>query len=268
MDHKLALTTAVTLIHREFQTGVEGTASVELIRELLDLIKVSDVNLGQGSDNNSIANIKSTLADLCRQSEIAAYEPSDLLTRLRMNVADDDKWYNALERSINSKLDELAVLKSINVLRGKVRAFINQEKVAKILREGSSAWNFRYSSIESPEKYIQDVISQLEGISSASGEKDAAVMDEVDFDKPETLDAVTKQVVAINDGTSLWKTGHQAMNEMWQGGFRAGETIACGALAHNDKTGTTLTLFRQFARYNKPIVRKPGKKRDAVAGPG
>lgn len=260
MDNKLALTTALTLAHRESTSKDDGGVSVELIRELLNLVKVSDVNLGGTSDIGSVASIKATLSDICRQAEVAVYDASDLLTRVRLNIVDDDKWYSAIEKSINAKLDEVAVSRSIIVLRAKVAAFINQEKVAKILRERSSEWNFRHSGIEDPTRFIQDVISDLESSLSHNGMKDSAVQDEVDFDVIETVDAVTEKVAAIADGSLIWKTGWQDFNDMFQGGLREGETIVCGALPHNDKTGTTLSIFKQLAQYNEPRIRKPGKK--------
>lgn len=259
MDYKLALTTAVTLAHRESITA-DGDLSVELIRQLLELVKVSEVNIGAGSENTSIANVKTTLADICRQAEIATYDGNDLLTRLRVNIVDDDGWYSAIEKSINAKLDEVAIMKSINVLRGKVRSFINQEKISKLLRESTSEWNFRYANIENPQKFIQNLQAQLESVATESSVRDTAIVSEIDFDKIETVEKVTQQVHAINSGMAIWKTGWQDFNDMFQGGLREGEMIVCGALPHNDKTGTTLTLFKQMCIFNEPRQRKPGKK--------
>jgi hypothetical protein len=259
MDYKLALTTAVTLAHRE-SISADGELSVELIRQLLELVKVSEVNIGAGSENTSVANVKTTLADICRQAEIATYDSNDLLSRLRVNIVDDESWYSAIEKSIHAKLDQIAIMKSINVLRGKLRSFINQEKVSKLLRESTSEWNFRYASIEDPQKFLQDLHSKLESVMSQSSIKDTAVISEIDFDKIETVQKVTQQIHAINSGTSIWKTGWQDFNDMFQGGLREGEMIVCGALPHNDKTGTTLTLFKQLCLFNEPRQRKPGKK--------
>ena len=260
MDNKLALTTAITLAHREAAVGDEDGVSVDLIRDLLNLVKVSDVNIGTGTDGNSVANVKATIIDICRQAEVAVYTPDDLLTRIRLNISDDEKWYTAIERSINSKLDELAIAKSIFVLRNKVKAFINQEKIANILREKTSTWNFRHESIPDTTKFIQDICAELEETVSMAGTRDTAIQDEVDFDKIETVKAVAEKVAAIENGTLIWKTGWQDFNDMFQGGLREGETHACGALPHNDKTGTTLSIFKQLAVYNEPRIRKTGKK--------
>lgn len=260
MDNKLALTTAMTLAYRESTTGEEGGVSVEIIRELLDLIKVSEVNVGGSNENNAVANVKATIADMCRQAELSVYEASDLLTRVRINVGDDDKWYTAIEKSINAKLDELAINKSINVLRGKIKAFINQEKVSRILRERAAEWSFKHSNIEDPNKFLQDTVAQLESVMSMAGTRDTAIQDEVNFDAIETLEAVAEKVEKIDEGSMIWKTGWQDFNDMFQGGLREGECIVCGALPHNDKTGTTLTIFKQLSMYNEPRIRKPGKK--------
>lgn len=260
MDNKLALTTAITLAHRENLMGDAGGISVDLIRELLELVKVSEVNVGTSADGNSVANVKATMADICRAAEASFYSAEDLLTRIRINITDDDKWFNAIEKSINAKLDEVGINKSITVLRGKVKSFINQEKVSRILTARTAEWNFRYSNIDDPLKFIQDSIGDLEGLMSHSGTRDNAIQDEVNFDNIESVVAVSQKVVEINNGTAIWKTGWQDFNDMFQGGLREGETIVCGALPHNDKTGTTLSLFKQMCIYNEPRIRKPGKK--------
>lgn len=260
MDNKLALTTAITLAHREAATSEDGSISVDLIRELLNLVKVSEVNIGASSDGSSISNVKATLSDICRQAESAAYSSEDLLTRIRVNITDDDKWYNAIEKSINSKLDNLAILKSILVLQGKLKSFVNQEKVARILRDRTSSWNFRYDTIDDPNKFIQEICTDLEGVMNHAGTKDISITNEIDFDNISSVESVTNTIKLIDDGSLLWKTGHQDFNDMFQGGLREGELIVCGALPHKDKTGTTLTLFRQLLKFNTPRHRKEGKK--------
>lgn len=260
MDNKLALTTAVTLVYRESMTGEDGGVSVELVRSLLDLVKVSDANIGTDPESNSVKNLKVTLSDMLNQSDISVYEASDLLTRIRINLKDDDKWYSAIEKSINAKLDEMAIHKSINVLRGKIKAMINREKVSKILREKAAQWSFKYTEIENPDKFIQELCSDLESTVSMAGNKDTAIHDEMNFDAFDTVLDVAKKVEAIEDGSLIWVTGWQDLNDMFQGGFREGECIVVGALPHQDKTGTTLSIFKQLAKYNEPRHRKPNKK--------
>lgn len=201
MDNKLALTTAVTLVYRESMTGEDGGVSVELVRSLLDLVKVSDANIGTDPESNSVKNLKVTLSDMLNQSDISVYEASDLLTRIRINLKDDDKWYSAIEKSINAKLDEMAIHKSINVLRGKIKAMINREKVSKILREKAAQWSFKYTEIENPDKFIQELCSDLESTVSMAGNKDTAIHDEMNFDAFDTVLDVAKKVEAIEDGS-------------------------------------------------------------------
>lgn len=260
MDNKLALTTVVTLAYRESLLPEEDSVSVELIRELLDLVKVSDVNLGSGSDTDSISGIKNTAIDMCKMDEFTKYDKNDLLVRLRVNVGNDDKWYHALEKSINAQLEGVALLKSIATLRKKVKKFITQEKIGKLLRETSNEWIFKQDKIENQEVFLSTFQEKLEKLTDTTSEKDAAIMDEVDFRSPESLEAITTKIHEINTGVRIWKTGHQGLNDMFQGGFREGETIVVGALPHMDKTGTTLSIFKQLAIYNEPRVRKEGKR--------
>lgn len=260
MDHKVALTTAITLAYRESVSEDPNGVSTDIIYELLPLIKVSEANLGQMSNSSPISNVKSTLSDMCKQAESSTYDSADLLTRLKINTQEDEKWYQAIEKSINSKLDHLGISRSIVTLRAKLRAMINQEKVAKLLREKSSEWSFRYDGIADPGKYLQEFSSELESIITHSSIRDNAINDSLDFSDLESVKNIAKKVEAIESGTVIWKTGWQDLNDMLQEGFREGECWALGALPHMDKTGTSLTIFKQLALYNKPRHRKPGKK--------
>lgn len=260
MDNKLALTTVVTLAYRESLLPEEDSVSVELIRELLDLIKVSDVNIGAGTEVDTITGVKNTVLDMCKMDEFTKYEKNDLLVRLRVNTNNDEKWYHALEKSLNANLEGLALLKSVATLRKKVKKFITQEKIGRLLRETSNEWIFKQDKIESQEVFLSSFQEKLEKLTDTTTEKDSAVMDEIDFRSPETIEAVTTKIHEINTGVRIWKTGHQGLNDMFQGGFREGETVVVGALPHMDKTGTTLSLFKQLAIYNEPRVRKEGKR--------
>lgn len=260
MDNKLALTTVVTLAYRESTLTEEDSVSVELIRELLALVKVSEVNIGTGSDTDVVSAVKNTVLDMCKTDELTRYNKNDLLTRLKVNTGHDEKWYSALEKGINAALDGMGLLKSVNTLRKKVKKFITQEKIGRLLRETSNEWIFKQDKIESQEVFLASFQEKLEKLTDTTSEKDAAVMDEIDFRSPETVEAITNKIHEINTGVRIWKSGHQGLNDMFQGGFREGETVVVGALPHMDKTGTTLSLFKQLAIYNEPRVRKEGKR--------
>lgn len=259
MDNKLALTTSITLAYREGLSEQEDNISTELIKELLDLVKVSEVNMGNGGESEATMSVKQTALDMIKAGD-HKYDKQDLLARLRINIGDDEKWFNGIERSLNATLDEKKMAKSINSLRAKSQAMINQEKIGLILRGASGDWNFKYESIPDPVQFIQEFLGKLEPLSTGGDIKDNAVTEEMDFSKAETVEAVVQKVHEINSGARIWLTGHQGINDMTQGGFRGGETWAIGALPHNDKTGTSLTLFRQFATYNVPFVRYANKR--------
>ncbi|EKD22643.1 MAG: hypothetical protein ACD_84C00026G0003 [uncultured bacterium] len=64
----------------------------------------------------------------------------------------------------------------------------------------------------------------------------------------------------MTEGSGILQTGYQGINRMLDGGIRRGEQMVIGALQHNYKTGFSLSLFKQFALYNKPQLTDPTKK--------
>lgn len=259
MDNKLALTTAVTLAYRETLSEDSGGISSDLIKELMNLIKVSDLNLGNGLEVDTIGAVKSTVVDMLRATEGSQYEKTDLLTRLRINVGDDDKWYESFKKSIDTQLDTKSLNRSITVLRNKVKTLINKETIGKLAREFSSEWNFRHDKITDAKAFVNDFLGKMEPLATTGGAKDTAKIEEMCFKRKETVLDIATRAAQIADGTRMWKTGWQGLNEMTQGGFREGETWVIGALPHKDKTGTSLSIFRQLAQYNAPLIRKEGR---------
>jgi hypothetical protein len=102
---------------------------------------------------------------------------------------------------------------------------------------------------------------KLEPYTTNMLEKDPAVVNEVDFSKPEEVREVFQSVKENEEGNTILQLGLQGKNRMLDGGYRRGEAvIGPAALPHNFKTGGNLTDFRHIAVYNTPVLRDPTKK--------
>ena len=69
------------------------------------------------------------------------------------------------------------------------------------------------------------------------------------------IDAVAEQFELIrkeNDGSRTIKMPWQAMNRMTRGGLRLGQLTTVGGLAHNNKTGVSLSMFISGCIFNNP----------------
>ena len=82
------------------------------------------------------------------------------------------------------------------------------------------------------------------------------MVNEVDFENPDTVHSVFEEIKNLNNNTGVYKLGWQGLNIMFQGGIRRGECIGVEALQHKYKTGTTLSIFSQIATLNTPIQTK------------
>jgi hypothetical protein len=122
--------------------------------------------------------------------------------------------------------------------------------------------DFRYKrdAIKDINGYIAELISQLEPLQLNSSSKDPAVLGEVDLGSDESLREIFSAIKQNNEGTRVYKTGWQDLNEMLQGGLRPAEFVLTPALQHKYKTGFNLSLFAQIARLNEPHNIDPTKK--------
>jgi hypothetical protein len=91
-------------------------------------------------------------------------------------------------------------------------------------------------------------------------QKDPAIIASVDIGDEAGMSEVCNQIQEADNQTSILKTGYQGLNRMWQGGLRRGTATILGALQHNYKTGFSLTIFKQVAIYNDPVMDNPTKK--------
>ncbi len=74
------------------------------------------------------------------------------------------------------------------------------------------------------------------------------------------MNTLFREVKNLRKDELVLKTGWHALNRMLQGGFRRGEMTVISALQHMNKTGFSLSIFKQIALYNKPYMLDMTKK--------
>jgi hypothetical protein len=264
MNIQLLLVSAISLLYRESQQVGHTNNSAEDVLKVVDEAKAPDVSLGRDIKDRTtevLLGLKETAYYMACQPYDHQYEPNELLQRLKMNCGDDDITYEALQGGIMPELSESALKRTCINLRNQIRNYFRSKDVERIITEAFSKIKFNKSKINSMPTYVMETMEKLAPYTSNHMEKDPAVVDEVDFDKPEEVANVFQAVKEGEEGSTILRLGLQGMNRMLDGGYRRGEAvISPAALAHNFKTGGNLTEFRQIAVYNTPVLRDPTKK--------
>jgi len=254
MTNKLLLITCITLLYRQSQLN-NGDRSDKLVREVLERIKMPEINLGVDSERDILQGLKDTAIMMCNDPPTHRYELTEMLQVLRMNLREDNISYEAVRDGIEHDMDERTLQKTCINLNRKLNNHFAFEKSQEILQKFARTAKFEPEKIDNWAKYLQQLQGELDPYTiDSANTKHPALVAEIDLDNIDEMTAIGTQVQMEESGESLLKTGWQGVNRMLSGGMRRGDLVCVAALQHNFKTGFTLNLMKHIALYNKPFM--------------
>jgi len=258
MENLLTLVKCITLRYRESTQQESDIDSSEIVRAALSQVKAADTTLTLDDTGNVLNSLRVTALSLCDNKEI---DKNDLLLRLKVNCSNNERIYSMLQEGIVPDLDEVATRRMIASLRKGLKESSREKQVLDILHKAHTDTTYRRGSIRSIKNYVAQLMGQLEPFrADGSEDKDPAMVGEIDLANPDSLKSVMDEMQSVENNHGILRTGWQGLNEALQGGFRPGDEWVIPALQHRWKTGFTLSLFRQIATYNTPVLLDPTKK--------
>ena len=260
MNERLILVKAITLLYRESLLPEKESNSADLVRTVLEGIKLPEVSLSLNQERECLMALKQTAMYLASSPLTTVHDKDELLQRLKVDCAYDDKLYDAFSQGIEKDMDEAAIKRTVLSIRKFINDSFRENELVNMIGKAANTLRFNRESIPDIRAFVRDFTVSLEPYQMEANRKDPAVVASVDLSDDEGMAQVFEEIKDQDDETSILKTGWQGLNRMFQGGFRRGETIVTSALQHNYKTGLTLSLFKQIAVYNKPIMKDPTKK--------
>jgi len=266
VDHKLLLAKCVTLLYKESLLKESDNNSRILIEEAIKKIQPREIGLGLGGDKDVVQALKETVHDLLLTPNDQWIDRTGLLQRIRINVGDNDKLYQAFEKGLMEDQTGEDLLKSVISIRKTIDRHLRELKVSEVLTGASASWNFNRDKITDTHEFLTAIWKQLEPLASLKTKEDSAVINEIRLgDTESVLKVVSNFHVSVTENR-IYRTGWQGLNRMLQGGIRPGEFwIWPASLQHKYKTGFSQSTFNQIARYNKPMSMAPNKKPALVA---
>jgi len=260
MNNRLLLVKSITLLYRESHLPQPHDNSAELVREILSSVKTAEVNLGLDREAELLNALKETAIFMCDSPLDVQHDKNELDQRLRVITADFPEVFEAFERSLSSEMDDAQLKRHCLGVRRTLRNHLNESKIGEFLGKASYKWKFERENITDTKKFVAEVMSSLEPYQVDTDTKDPAVISSVLMSDLQQVKGIYEQIADQAEGKGILRTGFQGLNRMLDGGFRPGEEWVMGALQHNYKTGLSLTIFRQLATYNEPVLRNPTKR--------
>lgn len=261
MDDKLLLMTAIVLLYRESLLGEKTDNSVDLVKTVIQNIKSIDNAIAlPGYDVNVVSALKQTALSMCVSSALPIYSSTDLLEQLKLNCGNDDRLFELFESALSEQMSEKGLKISVVHKRTAIVNHFREQKISEVLAKASYMFKFKRSEIGDVNSFLDDVSLQLDSIRTKNSLKDPAVMAEIDFDEPTSLDNVFTNIKDQSNGAEGYIFGFNEVNEMVGGKLGIKDFMMVPSLSHQYKTGLTNSLYMQMVQLNKPRCKDPDKK--------
>lgn len=262
MDSKLLLVKVITLLYKEGLLKDSSNTSTDIANEIIDSMQLPESAADFDRSREVLVSLRTTAKWLIDGADGTEYDRASLLQRIRVNVAGDNWLYDAFATGMEEVTEE-QLRAQVMVARKELREFLGRSKITEIMKKQSHKLIFHPESVPNLREFIANVASSLEPYRMmAEGDEERGNMGEIDFSRPETVQASMVKGQLQTSVEGILKTGWQGINRLTgeHNGFRRGETVVVGALQFNYKTGFTLSLFMQLAMYNTPWMKDPTKK--------
>ena len=260
MELNILLSKCITLLYRESQIENSTENSADLIKTVVEKIRINDINIGLPAAKNTAQGLKTLILEMCNHSIGHTYELSDFLQHLRIITNGDENLYLAISQGIEQELQPAVLKRTITNIRKTISLEFRDQKQNEIIARAYKDLNFNKLKISDQGTYISNLITELEVASNRSVGKDSAIVRSMKFSDEDSMREAYSNVAESSSGDLAFTTGWRELNEALQGGPRPGDCMVIGALQHNYKTGSSLSLFTHIPIYNKPKNKDPSKK--------
>ena len=247
MDVKALLAKCISLLFREGQSG-ENDLSKQLVLDVITTLKINSNDIS-GTDS-TVNELKNVVLNMVSKEHPTPY--NDLIQHIRIACSSDVVLFESIQDNISFQLDEDELKRTILSYRFELNKYLKEKKATMLLDKMTFDLKFNRDKIGDLNQYMSSNLNGIIDLVNYSGEEIPGIICEVDLSD---IDAVAEQFELIrkeNDGSRTIKMPWQAMNRMPRGGLRLGQLTTVGGLAHNNKTGVSLSMFISGCIFNNP----------------
>jgi|GEM_PF-5271832 dnaB helicase len=247
MDVKALLAKCISLLFREGQSG-ENDLSKQLVLDVITTLKINSNDIS-GTDS-TVNELKNVVLNMVSKEHPTPY--NDLNQHIRIACSSDVVLFESIQDNISFQLDEDELKRTILSYRFELNKYLKEKKATMLLDKMTFDLKFNRDKIGDLNQYMSSNLNGIIDLVNYSGEEIPGIICEVDLSD---IDAVAEQFELIrkeNDGSRTIKMPWQAMNRMTRGGLRLGQLTTVGGLAHNNKTGVSLSMFISGCIFNNP----------------
>jgi hypothetical protein len=260
IDAKLALVNIITLLFFESKIRDANNSSAEICKKMLEAIRPPEDKLSISESKDELHALKATALYMVDFSQTEELDKDALLQRLAVNCTGDLDLYNSFVAILDRDYEINEIKKKIITIRHGLKQLDKEETITKTVKKAYQDLIWGREKIASLKIFTQNLVASLEVHHEVEEVNDPAVVAKVGLGDKTQMAKALQEMKKEQSSEGVLMTGWKAINDMLQGGFRRGEFWIIPALQHCYKTGFTLSLFKQIAKYNKPYMIDPTKK--------
>ena len=251
-DPKLILARSITILFRENLLALAGDNSVELVRNVLREVYVTEHSIGMDHEKQLIMGLKTLALQMCDVFK-DPYDKSDILQQAKIISEDaDPKLYEAIKTALEADYNDASLKKSVVAIRKQLDNYFREKAITDLFKKAAVDIVYNRDKVADISAYVQEFVTNIEPLVSARKINDPAIMGVMNFSDIQTVrDVFQNAHKEATEGSRVYKTGFKGFNRMAQGGLRPQTTVGL-ALQHKYKTGLQLSLYSQVMNLNKP----------------
>ena len=261
MNVKTLLAKSITLLYRESQIPQHDLEpSKKLVTECLKTFKVTGTASGFNEEDDKIEELKSIVSALVERSEAMPY--IELIQQTKIACGDDTVLFESIQDSLGFEVSEEELKRLTMSYQYDLKRWKKEKDLIGTLNQMLYKYQFKKDEIDDPQLFIKSVLQDSIDKMNYTDDEIQGIVCEIDMGEVGEIEAELTKYKDEASGKRIIRTPWQALNRMTRGGFRLGQLTVIGGLAHNNKTGVSLSCFISACIYNRPedLQTNPDKK--------
>lgn len=266
MEIRLLLLKAISVMYYASYvsgpTNTVATDSVNLVDRLMDRLVLPEDSHDSTKERSALLKLRSQVIWMKNKGANEPYDLNDLMTRIRVSVADNDRLYDLFTNNLLVIDDADAAKDKYDSVRGELYEYIAAEDFLTILRKATRTLGFEKDGIENLSLYRDELMVKLQNLSLEGKRRASSTIRTIDLCDITDASKVYEMGLTAIDPRAILKLPFKAANRMTgdQGGARRGEWACTPALSGNNKSGDLLDTFISMCIFNHPVLFDDTKK--------
>lgn len=256
---KLVLVKCITLLFLESKDKSCTENSSDLVKKVLETIKITENSVPTEYERELINSLKETAHYFAFCDSTIEHDAIDFKQRLKIVCNNDETLYDSIVDVVDRPYEESEIKSTVLSIRTFIRNYIKTHNIIASIQAMATNMRFKRDAIGDVSDYVNKEIAKLEKYLVKSADKDPNLVNEAGNNDSD-IEAIFDVLKESENSSYRFKCGFQGVNNALQGGPQRGDFVIVNALQHRYKTGFTLSLFAEYCRLNKPVLKDPNKK--------